>query len=335
MSSLSLACGQCLLDQRRPRCIVVRQPECVLEILNQDCGIHLFQTWEKILAGLWLARSTQTEPAFAPLSDNIWEKGKKATWVCGMGTWSYYVKEKCLPIFLPRRAEMHSKYWLLHLAEKGLGASFCSCLPSTEFSQDMQWFFDLGPNCSEAQLWFLVAFGLHDFRVLKSISLRNCTHVLAWLRCTLRYCSCGVGMWIESKGDWLSLTNAERFQWATEESNDSTKSSQCWCRTTISRERNCTRASLLLKWRAPTGCSRICVNAADPVCAGCTPLEIGAGASLKGVGIHSCLVPTCRCNGDCRSLKVHSQYYILWNSSSVVILMCNSAFFSCSQQIIS
>lgn len=47
MSSLSLAHRQCLVDQRRPRCIVVRRPECVQEILNQDCGIHLFQTRTK------------------------------------------------------------------------------------------------------------------------------------------------------------------------------------------------------------------------------------------------------------------------------------------------
>lgn len=120
MSSLSLACGQCLLYQRRPRCIVVRQPYCVLEILNQDSGIHLFQTWEKILAGLWLARSTQTWPAFVPLSENIWEQGTKAACVYGMGTWSYYVREKCWPIFLPRRAEMLSRYWLLPSGRRDL-----------------------------------------------------------------------------------------------------------------------------------------------------------------------------------------------------------------------
>lgn len=181
-----------------------------------------FSNTDKILAGLWLARTTQTEPAFAPLSDNIREQAKKATWVRGMGIWSYYVKEKCLPIFLleGQRCTTNTGFstW-----QKGSSASLHSCLTSTEFSQDIQWFFYLGPNCSEAQLWLLVALDFVTSGYWNK-SLRNCMHVLVWLRCTLCCCSCAVGMWIVSKGDWLPLSNAERFQLGTEESNDSTKS---------------------------------------------------------------------------------------------------------------
>lgn len=149
---------KCLLDQRRPRCIVVRQPEYVLEILNQDCGIHLFQTWEKILAGLWLARCTQTEPAFVLLQTTSKNRERKLLESVEWGLEAIMSKRNACQFFL-LEGQTCTEDTGYSTWQKGSSASLCSCLQSTKFSQDIRWFFYLAPNCSEAQQWFVVALG--------------------------------------------------------------------------------------------------------------------------------------------------------------------------------